>query len=234
MKHYKTSAELKATAREQLLGKYGTTIGAALLMLLISLFLSSFALMEVNPDNLASVILYRVILFLLELFMGVLVSGNAYMYMNVVYGQPVTVSDLFFGFRQHPDKAILIQLAFSVTDLACSLPGIIYDNVSGSSYRTLFSVLIELAFFFVYLVVALMLSQSFYLLQDFPDRSVPDLLKMSIRLMKGNKWRFFRMLLGFIPLTLLGIVTLFIPLLWLHSYVETSLAAFYQDLIAAE
>ena len=234
MKHYKTSAELKATAREQLLGKYGTTIGAALLMLLISLFLSSFALMEVNPDNLASVILYRVILFLLELFMGVLVSGNAYMYMNVVYGQPVTVSDLFFGFRQHPDKAILIQLAFSVTDLACSLPGIIYDTVSGSSYRTLFSVLIELAFFFVYLVVALMLSQSFYLLQDFPDRSVPDLLKMSIRLMKGNKWRFFRMLLSFIPLTLLGIITLFIPLLWLHSYVETSLAAFYQDLIAAE
>ena len=147
---------------------------------------------------------------------------------------PVTVSDLFFGFRQHPDKAILIQLAFSVTDLACSLPGIIYDNVSGSSYRTLFSVLIELAFFFVYLVVALMLSQSFYLLQDFPDRSAPDLLKMSIRLMKGNKWRFFRMLLSFIPLTLLGIVTLFIPLLWLHSYVETSLAAFYQDLIAAE
>ena len=79
-----------------------------------------------------------------------------------------------------------------------------------------------------------MLSQSFYLLQDFPDRSVPDLLKMSIRLMKGNKWRFFRMLLSFIPLTLLGIITLFIPLLWLHSYVETSLAAFYQDLIAAE
>nr|MBP7349717.1 hypothetical protein [Butyrivibrio sp.] len=89
MKQYKTTAEIKATAKKQLLGKYGTTIGAALILLATTLFLSSFALMEVNPDSLISIIFYRVILFLIELFMGILISGNAYMYMNVIYDQPV-------------------------------------------------------------------------------------------------------------------------------------------------
>ena len=56
MKQYKTTAEIKATAKKQLLGKYGTTIGAALILLATTLFLSSFALMEVNPDSLISII----------------------------------------------------------------------------------------------------------------------------------------------------------------------------------
>lgn len=233
MKQYKTTAEIKATAKKQLLGKYGTTIGAALILLATTLFLSSFALMEVNPDSMLSIIFYRVILFLIELFMGILISGNAYLYMNVIYDQPVTSSDLFFGFRQHPDKAILIQLAFSLADLVCSLPGFIYDNVSGSSYHTALSYSIDFIFIIVYLFIALMLSQSFYILQDYPDKSVPDILKTSIRLMQGNKWRMIRLLLSFIPLFLLCIITLIIPMLWLNSYVEASLAAFYQDLIAA-
>ena len=233
MKQYKTTAEIKATAKKQLLGKYGTTIGAALMLLATTLFLSSFALMEVNPDSLLSIIFYRVILFLIELFMGILISGNAYLYMNVIYDQPVTASDLFFGFRQHPDKAILIQLAFSLADLICSLPGIFYDYISGKSYHAAISYSIDFVFLLAYLFVALMLSQSFYILQDYPDKTVPDILKTSIRLMQGNKWRMLRMLLSFIPLFLLCIITLIIPMLWLNSYVEASLAAFYQDLIAA-
>jgi uncharacterized membrane protein len=50
--------------------------------------------------------------------------------------------------------------------------------------------------------------------------------------MNGNKFRLFKLYLSFIPLILLGIITFFIPLLWVNAYMEASQAAFYQDLIA--
>jgi uncharacterized membrane protein len=50
--------------------------------------------------------------------------------------------------------------------------------------------------------------------------------------MKGNKFRLFYLNVTFLPLYLLGCVTLFIPLLWVSVYRYATTCAFYQDLIA--
>jgi uncharacterized membrane protein len=80
--------------------------------------------------------------------------------------------------------------------------------------------------------VSLVYSQSFFILHDFPDRSVKEILSASRHLMKGSKFRLFYLNVTFLPLYLLGCITLFVPLLWISVYRYATTCAFYQDLIA--
>jgi len=237
MNTYKSSAELKAIAKERLLGEYSTTIGAMLLLFCITMVLNSIVSLVVNPTDIFTLIIYEIAIFIIELLTGILISGRAYLYLNIVYSQPSNVSDLFFGFTSHPDKAVGIQLAFSLFSLLANLPFTIYLNFyafSANPFSTGASacILIGCIGILAYIFATLALSQSFYILQDFPDRSVKDILLTSLRLMKGNKFRLFYIYVSFIPLMLLSIITFFVPFLWLGSYMEATLAAFYQDLIA--
>ena len=149
--------------------------------------------------------------------------------MNVVYGQPVSSSDLFFGFKQHPDKAILIQLVISIISFICSLPSLIIGLSSSSS--TLLMLGLSLLGSIVSILITISVSMVFYILQDFPDRPVFSIFKTSMRIMKGNKLRLIGMYISFIPLILLGIITFFIPLLWIYSYIQTATAEFYKNII---
>ena len=92
----------------------------------------------------------------------------------------------------------------------------------------LLAVLLELI---VNVYIHLTYSQAFYLLHDFQDRDAKNLLATSRRLMKGNRFKLLYLNVTFIPLMLLGIISLFIPLLWINVYRNATLAAFYQDLI---
>lgn len=235
MNTFKTSAELKAIAKENLLGQYTTTIGATLLILAITMLLNSIVTFVVNPTNLITLIIYEIAIFIIELLMGVFASGKAYLYLNIVYSQPSTVGDIFYSFSTHPDKAVGIQFVFSLFSLIVNLPITIYLNFyAGLGYSEIGNLLVIISCvgIIAYIYAVLTWSQAFYILQDFPDRSVKDILATSARLMKGNRFRLFYISVSFIPLMLLCMVTMFIPFLWLNSYIEATMAAFYQDLIA--
>lgn len=226
---YKKISELKSEAREAICGNLGSTIGATILFLLIDLVLTYAAVSVTSSSSILSTVMYYAIIFLLDLFMGIFVSGRCYMYMNVVYGQPVSSSDLFFGFKQHPDKAILIQLVISIISFICSLPSLIIGLSSSSS--TLLMLGLSLLGSIVSILITISVSMVFYILQDFPDRPVFSIFKTSMRIMKGNKLRLIGMYISFIPLILLGIITFFIPLLWIYSYIQTATAEFYKNII---
>lgn len=69
-----------------------------------------------------------------------------------------------------------------------------------------------------------------FILNDRPDLSVGQALKLSRTMMKGHKWQLFCLELSFIGWALLSILTLGIGFLWLEPYVLTSIAAFYEEL----
>ncbi len=227
---------IKAVARERLVGRYGTTIGATVLLMLIQIIISDVIVLMVNPDNIITYIVYLFTVLLVDILFGVFSSGVAFLYMNVVYGQPVRTGDVFHGITAHPDKAIVIQLPFALAAAVQTIPISIIRNFMPKSAITpayaglLFVALIGTV---ISIAVKLVFSQSFYLLQDFPDKSAGEILRISASLMKGNKWRLAKLYLSFIPLFILGIVTLFIPMLWVDSYLESSLAAFYQECIVS-
>jgi uncharacterized membrane protein len=234
MNNFKTTAELKGLAKERSLGRYGTLIGANIIIFLIQVLASSITTIS-SGGNLAIIIINNVITLIISILLGTLMSGKAYLYMNLMYSQSISTSDIFFGFRQQPQKAVVIQSVFVLVDFIVSIPMQIFMIMyrqSGSNTALAAVIVAFVVGLAINLAVNLIYSQAFFLLHDFPSRSAKELLATSRRLMQGNIFRLFILYLSFIPLYILGFITLAIPLLWVSVYRYASCCAFYQDLIA--
>ena len=236
MTELKTTSQLKAIARERSLGKYGTLIGASIVLGLIRfLVVSITSSFTAEAGSLLTTVLGWLIGITVNTLLGVFVSGEAYLYMNLIYSQTINMSDIFFGFKQQPQKAVALQGVMEVISNALMLPSIIclYQIKAGSdltAFLPYFITTIGALVITVYVRIAL--SQVFFLLHDFPDWSVGQLLTTGLHIMKGKKLKYLGLTLSFIPLYILGIITLFIPLLWINVYVYATTAAFYQDLMS--
>jgi uncharacterized membrane protein len=234
MNTYKTTTQLKGIAKEKSLGRYGTLIGANLLILAIQILAMTITTVS-SGGSIILIIINSLISIIVSILLGLLVSGKAYLYMNLLYSQNVATSDVFYGLRQNSQKAVIIQAVFVLVDFVVSLPSqillIMYMRSQTPDLMAL--VLVSWALgFFIDIFVALVYSQAFFLLHDFPDRSAKELLATSRRLMRGNKFRLFYLNVSFIPLYILGAVALFVPILWVSVYRYATTCAFYQDLIS--
>ena len=71
-----------------------------------------------------------------------------------------------------------------------------------------------------------------YILEERPELSAGEAIDHSRAMMKGHKFDLFWLYLSFIGWAFLCIFTLGIGLLWLVPYMQTSVAAFYEDVKA--
>lgn len=69
-----------------------------------------------------------------------------------------------------------------------------------------------------------------YLIQDYPELSPREALKLSREMMRGHKWNLFVLDLTFTGWILLTILTLGIGGLWVSPYMQTTVAHYYEDL----
>lgn len=234
MNKYKSSAQLKGIAKDQLFGHYSTTIGALLLVGIITLIITSMPDWFVSANSIPELIIYCLISFIVSLFTGIFSSGEAFLYLKLTCGQKVSIKDVFSGFRVYPDKAIILQLVFSLLTYVCQVPIMIFYYLfltTGTVKYILFLSIFCVIGSAVSIIIGLMFSQAFYLLQDFPQYSAKEILKMSRQIMKGHKGRLFYIFLSFLPLYLLGIFSFFIVYLWLIPYTNAVMANFYMDLM---
>jgi uncharacterized membrane protein len=79
------------------------------------------------------------------------------------------------------------------------------------------------------IIKALAYMMSPYILKDHPELSPNQALNLSIKMMKGRKFDLFWLCLSFIGWIILCMFTLGIGYVWLAPYIQTSMAAFYQD-----
>ena len=84
------------------------------------------------------------------------------------------------------------------------------------------------------IIVALSLSLVYYIINDHPEMSAMDALKESNRLMKGKKMKLFNLYLSFIGWSIVGSLVLGIGTLWVTVYLDTSLAIFYEEILAED
>lgn len=237
---YKSSSALKSQAKGQLLGNYSTMVGAFFVSTLCILLFELAAFFLVDQTTVIGMIIYYVVTFIISLLGGIFSSGEAYISLKLICGEPVLVSDIFNGFRQHPDKAVGIQLYITIVSFVCMIPTVILSFLSGGilsdpAIGTLVIILLlsalSIAASVAEVMISLLLSQAYYLLQDFPDYTAKDIVLRSIRLIKGHKGRLFYITLSFIPLYLLGFLSCCIGLLWIRPYTQVTLANFYMDLM---
>ena len=234
MNSLKTSKQLKGIAKERSLGRYGTLIGANIIIFALQFLISGITTVSTSGSILL-VIINNIITVIVNILLGTLMSGKAYLYMNLLYSQSISTSEIFFGLKQQPQKAVIIQSVFVLVDFLVSLPSqiLLIQYQTSPNPNTMSALIFALAIgLIINVYVSLVYSQAFFILHDFPDRSAKEILATSRHLMKGNKFRLFYLNVTFLPLYLLGCITLFIPLLWVSVYRYATTCAFYQDLIA--
>lgn len=214
MNHFKSSAELKASAREHLLGHYGTVIGAFLIVAAITSAVTLAVSLIVDINTIPGTVIYYAIMFLVSVLTGLFSSGSAYLYLKLICGRPVSVGDLFYGFQLCPDKAIIIQAWITLITYLSNLPQIILNclilaNITNTDKILRYMLPYALSMILsgvVSVMLSLFYAQTYFLLHDFPQYTAKELLQKSRRLMVHHKGRLFYLYVSFLPLMLLGLL----------------------------
>ncbi len=231
---YKSSAELKSLAKGKLLGKYGTVISAFIAIEAIILTISLLTSFAVDPASISGLAIQYAVSFIMELIVGIFTVGQIYLYFNISCNKPYNVTDIFYGFKAHPDKAITVKFLILVFTLLCFVPCIVLGVAYVLTNTTILLLFTSLAIVIgsaAAIYINLQFSQVFYLMLDFPNYTSSELLSLSKEVMVQHKGRFFYIQISFIPLVLLAVLSCGIGFLFLVPYMNMVCLEFYMDLI---
>lgn len=233
----KSRAELKSLARDLLRGNYSYVILSMLMISFLSSGLNAIASLLFYPSSIFGYAVYYTVIVLSGAVSGIFSAGIACLYLSISCGKKWNIMNIFYGFLYQPSKSFLLSLVFSILNLLCSIP-VLFVNFSEEpqnveQYMQQFSIYIAayLLCSALYGLVTLIFSQSYFLLLDYPELSVKELLVHSIRLMKGNLLRLLLLQISFLPIQLLGITSCGIGYLWITPYMQMTYALFYLDLV---
>lgn len=102
-----------------------------------------------------------------------------------------------------------------------------YNSINiGSIIAIILTVLLLVA----YIIFTYMVVQAPYIIIEKEDIGLIEAMKLSAKIMKGNKWKYFVLQLSFIGWAILSIITLGIGFLWLIPYVTLASTNFYKNL----
>ena len=107
-----------------------------------------------------------------------------------------------------------------------------WHKVWGNFLMGLFIFLWSLLFVIPGIIKIFSYAMTPYILEEHPELSANEAIDHSRAMMKGHKFDLFWLYLSFIGWFILCFFTLGIGILWLVPYVQTSVAAFYEDVKA--
>ncbi len=225
-------AQLKQSAKQNLLGRYKSIIFALVLSELITVLLNT-PFSNMTDEGTAYGILSRVLLgyagsLIVSLLAFLLQAGIFYMHLQIAGGEKPRIRQLFFAFTNRPDRYIGFGALMILVSFLCLLVGILFTVFFSLIGAILFLVIGCI----VMIVIALSWSMTVFLLLEDDELPVLTALRQSRQMMRGNKGRLFLLYLSFIGWFLFSILTLFIGLLWIIPYMGQSITCFYLDLKA--
>lgn len=234
MNRYTSGAELKDMAKYKLERKYGISILALLTIAILEYSATMFLSQIIPAGTFAQFLIYCFCSFLVSAFLGIFKLGTCLFFLNMACGQPYKLEQLFYGFQNNASAAFTVSLAQGLLSLISTLPFRIclrlYLDTESMDY--LFASLVAFAVgFLIQYPISLMLSQSFYLLLDFPEYNGKQALAASCKLMKKHMWRFFCLQISFLPLMFICILTFSIGFLWLVPYMNMTYTLFFLDIM---
>lgn len=247
MKQYKKPYELKNLAKDKLQGKYGAAVLILFLYSLITngttLFISMlanmtsatvYALTGSSSAVTVMTIVFELINLTAVIILGILQAGITLFFLNIACGQPYATGNMFYGFKRDSGKALILSAAVGLCNAVCLYPSqyclSAYLNNRNSQMLYIACILMLIGFC-VYIPISLSLSQVFYLMLDYPDRTARDTLALSFQVMRGNRERLFYLQLSFLPMIILCICSLGIGFLWLNPYMQMTYTYFFLDIM---
>lgn len=222
------SKELRVKAWESLKGKYWMAFLATLIAGIIGSIGNSVVSFGqnmagvpsmVDPATMDSVMLTGAIVILVialvATFIGALLAifvssplqvGVSGYFIKNTDSKPA-LSEIFAGFKTKYGRNVGAMLLVGVKTVLWSLLFVIPGIIKG----------------FEYAIIP-------YILADDPTISTKDAFKKANTLMKGNKWRLFKLEFSFIGWILLSVLTFGVGVLFLMPYLNAAMAEFYVEL----
>lgn len=227
-----SNSEIRALSRRNLEGNW---MKFALVTLVIGLvtWTPEFMLNTVSGS-----MIFDIVTFIVALVIGVFSIG---LYLNLVrkgtfdLSKGISESKVYLRFAGFSliIGVLVFVVIFVVMAIFISILGgiaigsMMYEGSTDILAANLIIMVIGIAL--ILILIALIINTFFlpveYLLID--GVTLVESLSKSLKLMKGNKWRFFKLQLSFAGWFLLGVITLGIGLLWVVPYFNTSIANFY-------
>lgn len=210
--------EFRAAAREALCGNWFVAVVA---YVIVTIFSGSGLTLEMNSEELPAIVgsanvSTELLLMLLgttllvavlSLVLSSLVTvGYAQFNIDLIDGEKPRIATLFTKWRQI-GKAIVASLF------------------------VFFRVFLGMILFLIPgIIAAYSHAMVYHILAENPDMTVREAMAESRRIMKGNKFRFFRLQFSFIGWYLLVAITFGIAALWVVPYEQAAMAAFYREI----
>ena len=236
MNGIRSSEELRADARGNLLGRYFQVVPVHLLYLFASFTFTSLSANASAKGSAFSLFISMAINLIGLILANVLHFGLCSFYMNLTCGYYFSIADIFKGFSFRDDRALRIAINLTLTAFLCEMPGVFiyaFYRISGNVVLlplAAIAVCIGLTYYCVYY---LGMSQCYYLLLDFPQKDVSEIIRLSRWLMAGQKFRLFYLHMGFIPLYILCLLSCGLGLIWALPYAEETFTCFHLNLTSA-
>lgn len=230
----RNSAELKRLARQFLMGNYTLFILSALITLILPAALLSPFAANAAPGTLNfSMVTYYIAAFIISILSELLSAGVIHLHMQTARRQPVSLMDLFWTFRNRPDRFILAVILKALLVLPPAAPLIIF-SFTAADIHAVSSYVIFFALTLLFLIFAVMISLTYSLIyplyMDHAELSVTEGFQLSRTLMHGNKKRLFTLYLSFLGWALPGILSLGVGMLWIRPYMTQTITNLYLDI----
>ena len=234
MKYYQTISALKNQAKDKLSGKFTNALWTLVLVSLITRAVTNTFTAFLPTDGWFWSILSLLLTAALSVFLGALQTGIAYYFLNIACNMNYSNHNIFYGFQNKPERSFKVSLVHVAIECIYVLPfqvlALLFIHTFDYKY-IIIGYAIMLLGTIVFAPLRLALSQTYYLLLDFPDATVKETLQTSMRIMKGHKWRLFKLELSFLPLQFVCLLSLGIGFLWLNPYMRMTQTLFFLDLM---
>ncbi|MGI6010221.1 MAG: DUF975 family protein [Ruminococcus sp.] len=235
----RSSKEFKEIAREALMGSYGTFAFTYLIYFLIAFIIELIPMLLIQNESPSGLIVLQIVMFILSLIVSVLASGFQKIALNISRGEYAGAGDLFYCFRHHPDRFIIVTLLLSLIYFVFQIPTIalgVWVAFTNNAYHTplssvLMILLVALIMVIISFFVALRFSLAVILLIDNPDMGAIESMKTSSHLMKGNIGRYFYLTVSFIGMMMLSLLSFGIGTIWVTPYMNMTYIEFYREVI---
>lgn len=124
---HKSNTDLKYLARIQTSRHLGILLGSMLIDFII-VFVAVNLVSSIIPSNTTTgYIINYILVFAVQVAASILSVGAAFIFMKSACEIPCTISDLFYGFRNHTSKILKIGALLAVIESICMIP---YDVFS--------------------------------------------------------------------------------------------------------
>ncbi len=258
-KNYRISSrpisDIKADARENLLGKYGYIIGATLVIAAVVALISSiFSGTLFAQTSILSQVIRYIAMLLVSMLSFLFEAGIYSMHLKSARHQQFEFKEFLFALKNEPNRFLISGLIMALISFICEIPMSIlvtyaslyllktfqsfglqipdFGELPGTQAMTI-AVICVIISLIVYIWLILGFSFVSFLLIDRPDMGAKDAFRTSWTYMKGNKRRLFLLFLSFVGLLIIGCISL-IGFLWVVPYMRQALTIFYQDVIGED